>query len=113
MTEETPGKVIRIAGPVVEIEGIQETQLYEIVRVGEEKLVGEVIRIEKRNGSHISIAQVYEETQGITPEDPAWGTGQSLSVELGPGLIGQIFDGIQRPLPIIKAKTGDRIARGI
>ncbi|MFX1533022.1 MAG: V-type ATP synthase subunit A [Promethearchaeota archaeon] len=113
MSVDAPGKVIRIAGSVVELEGLSDVQLYEIVRIGEEKLVGEVIRIQKRNGSHVSIAQVYEETQGLAPEDPAWATGSLLSVELGPGLINQIFDGIQRPLPIIRDKTGSWISRGI
>ncbi|MFX1252040.1 MAG: V-type ATP synthase subunit A [Promethearchaeota archaeon] len=113
MSEDALGRVIRIAGSVVEIEGLSNAQLYEIVRIGEEKLVGEVIRIQKRNGSHVSIAQVYEETQGLAPDDPAWATGNLLSVELGPGLINQIFDGIQRPLPIIRDKTGSWISRGI
>ncbi|MFX0062581.1 MAG: V-type ATP synthase subunit A [Candidatus Hermodarchaeota archaeon] len=113
MSADALGRVIRIAGSVVEIEGLSNVQLYEIVRIGEEKLVGEVIRIQKRNGSHVSIAQVYEETQGLAPEDPAWATGNLLSVELGPGLINQIFDGIQRPLPIIRDKTGSWISRGI
>ena len=99
--ETQKGKIVRIAGPVVDIEGLTKVELYEILRVGEEALMGEVIRIQKKGGRHITTCQVYEETAGLCPDEPAETTGLPLSAVLGPGLIGQIFDGIQRPLPSI------------
>ncbi|MFX0206594.1 MAG: V-type ATP synthase subunit A [Candidatus Hodarchaeota archaeon] len=107
------GKIVRISGPVVDIEGLTKSQLYELVHVGEEGLMGEIIRIVTKGDRHIATTQVYEETAGLIPGDPAEATGNPLSVELGPGLIGQIYDGIQRPLPTIKSLTGDFIKRGI
>jgi V/A-type H+-transporting ATPase subunit A len=104
---------VRIAGPVVDIEGLPDVELYEILRVGDEALMGEVIKIEKRRGKHIATAQVYEETAGLRPGESVEATGLPLSAVLGPGLIGQIFDGIQRPLPSIKEATGDFIRRGV
>ncbi|MFX1513521.1 MAG: V-type ATP synthase subunit A [Promethearchaeota archaeon] len=107
------GKIVRISGPVVDIEGLTRSQLYELVHVGEEGLMGEIIRIVIKGSRHIVTTQVYEETAGLTPGDPAEATTRPLSVELGPGLIGQIYDGIQRPLPTIKDLAGDFIRRGI
>nr|MDO8061733.1 V-type ATP synthase subunit A [Candidatus Freyrarchaeum guaymaensis] len=109
MSKERVGKIIRISGPVVEAEGLTGVQMYEVCMVGEERLIGEVNRVE---GDRATI-QVYEETSGLRPGEPAIATGMPLSVELGPGLIGQIFDGIQRPLPRIKEMTGDFIKRGV
>ncbi len=108
------GKIIRIAGPVIDVEGLPGVELYEILRVGDEALMGEVIKIQKQpGGRHITTCQIYEETAGLKPGEPAVTTGLPLSAVLGPGLIGQIFDGIQRPLPSIKDATGDFIQRGV
>ncbi|MEM2134269.1 MAG: V-type ATP synthase subunit A [Candidatus Freyarchaeota archaeon] len=107
--KERTGRIIRIAGPVVEAEGLTGIQMYEVCRVGDEELIGEVNRVE---GSNATI-QVYEETTGLKPGEKVIATGAPLSVELGPGLIGQIFDGIQRPLHILKEQTGDFIRRGV
>lgn len=102
------GKIIKIAGPVIIADGMRGTQMHEMVRVGEEQLIGEIIELE---GDTATI-QVYEETSGIKPGEVVESTGGPLSVELGPGVMGSIFDGIQRPLELIKAQTGDFIARG-
>jgi len=107
--KERIGKIIRVTGPVIEAEGLSGIQMYEVCRVGDEELIGEVNRVE---GSNATI-QVYEETTGLKPGEKVVATGAPLSVELGPGLIGQIFDGIQRPLPILKEQTGDFIHRGV
>ena len=90
------GKIYRIAGPVVVAKGITP-RMYDVCRVGNEKLMGEVIQIEGDK----SIIQVYEDTSGIKPGEPVINTGESLKVELGPGMLGSIYDGIQRPLPIL------------
>jgi len=103
------GKIIRITGPVVIANEMKGSEMYELVKVGEEGLIGEIIGL---TGDRATI-QVYEETTGIKPGEKVERTGKSLSVELGPGLIGAIYDGIQRPLTIIRAKTGDFITRGI
>ncbi|MCI4459705.1 MAG: V-type ATP synthase subunit A [Acidilobus sp.] len=91
------GRIVRISGPLVVAEGMTGVQMYEMVRVGEQGLVGEVTRIR----GDTAYVQVYESTSGLRPGEPVEGTGAPLSVELGPGLIGSIFDGIQRPLPLI------------
>ena len=104
----TKGEIYRISGPVVTVQGIN-TSMYDVVKVGNEGLMGEVIGIEKDK----SVVQVYEETAGIRPGEPVENTGMPLSVELGPGLIESIYDGIQRPLPILKDKMGDFIERGV
>jgi V/A-type H+-transporting ATPase subunit A len=104
----TKGEIYRISGPVVTVQGIN-TSMYDVVKVGNEGLMGEVIGIKKDK----SIVQVYEETAGIRPGEPVENTGMPLSVELGPGLIESIYDGIQRPLPILKDKMGDFIERGV
>ncbi len=103
------GTISRIAGPVMAAKGMRGSQMYEVVRVGEEKLIGEIIELE---GDSATI-QVYEETVGIKPGEKVIGTGAQLSVELGPGILGMIYDGIQRPLEIIKSETGMYIARGV
>lgn len=103
------GKIIKIAGPVIIADGMRGTQMNEMVRVGEDKLIGEIIELE---GDTATI-QVYEETAGIQPGETVESTGGPLSVELGPGVMGSIFDGIQRPLELIRAQSGDFIARGV
>jgi len=103
------GRIIKIAGPVIVGDGMKGTQMHEMVRVGEEGLIGEIIELE---GDTATI-QVYEETAGIKPGEIIESTGGPLSVELGPGILTSIYDGIQRPLESIKALTGDYIERGV
>lgn len=103
------GKIIKIAGPLVVAKNIPGAKMYDVVRVGEERLIGEILEI---RGNDASI-QVYEETGGLKPGEPVQSTNQALSVELAPGLLGNIYDGIQRPLDLIKAMEGDFISRGI
>jgi V/A-type H+-transporting ATPase subunit A len=105
---KTNGKIYRISGPVVIISGLN-TRMYDVVKVGNERLMGEVIGIEGDK----STVQVYEETSGIRPGEPVENTGMPLSVELGPGLLESIYDGIQRPLPVLKTTMGDFIKRGV
>ena len=107
--ERKVGTVSWISGPVVKAKGMLGFTMMESVEVGEERLIGEIISL---NGDMATI-QVYEETTGLKPGAPVYGTGLPLSVELGPGLIGNIFDGIQRPLEHIKALSGDFVGRGI
>jgi len=102
------GKIVRIAGPAVVAKNMTGGQMYELVRVGEEKLVGEVIKIEGDR----AVIQVYEETAGLKPGEPVERTGKPLSVELGPGIIGQTYDGIQRPLPQTQELIGPFFKRG-
>ena len=103
------GKVTWISGPVVKASGSRQVGMLELVEVGEEHLVGEVIGLD---GETITI-QVYEETSGMHPGAPVFGTGLPLSVELGPGLLHSIFDGIQRPLPVMEKRNGSFISRGM
>ncbi|KKM74465.1 hypothetical protein LCGC14_1400070 [marine sediment metagenome] len=103
------GKINKIAGPLVVAENIPGARMYDVVRVGEERLIGEILEIRGNNAS----IQVYEETGGLKPGEPVQSTNQALSVELAPGLLGTIYDGIQRPLDLIKAMEGDFISRGI
>ncbi len=103
------GNIIKIAGPVIVGNDMKGTQMHEMVKVGNDKLIGEIIELE---GDTATI-QVYEETAGMKPGEPIESTGGPLSVELGPGIIGSIFDGIQRPLEKIKVLTGDYLQRGI
>ncbi|MBI4452916.1 hypothetical protein HY637_05790, partial [Candidatus Woesearchaeota archaeon] len=102
------GVLYRIAGPVVVAKGIKP-RMYDVCRVGNEKLMGEVIQIEEDK----VIIQVYEDTSGIKPGEPVVNTGEPLKVELGPGLLGSIYDGIQRPLPVLIKQMGDFIKRGV
>jgi V/A-type H+-transporting ATPase subunit A len=106
---EQIGTVTWINGPVVRAQGSRHVSMMDLVEVGEDQLVGEVIGL---NGNTITI-QVYEETSGMRPGAPVYDTGLPLSVELAPGLLRSIFDGVQRPLPVIEAKTGSFIARGV
>ncbi len=103
------GQVKRVNGPVLTIDGITDAQMMELVHVSEERIVGEVVKL---NGNEATL-QVYEEATGIKPGDNVYGSGQSLSVELAPGLIGSIYDGIQRPLEEIRRQSGNFISRGI
>ena len=104
------GKIVKVAGPLVVAEGLENVKIYEVVKVGEQKLIGEVIEIRDK---YYSI-QVYEETSGIGPGDEAVSTGELLSVELGPGLIESMFDGIQRPLERYMEISGSSfLERGI
>ena len=102
-------RIYRVSGAVVEAEEARGVAMHEIVKVGEEALVGEVIRID---GDHAFI-QVYEDTYGLRPGERVEGTGSPLSVELGPGLLGTIYDGVQRPLTQLKEKEGIFIRRGV
>ncbi len=101
--------IIKVSGPLVVASGMNSARMYEVVRVSEKKLVGEVIQIE---GGTASI-QVYEETTGIGPGEPVYLTGMTMSAELGPGLLENMFDGIQRPLSAIERESGHFIGRGI
>ncbi len=103
------GRIVKIAGPLVVAEGLSGAKMYEVVYVGHERLMGEIIEL---RGDRASI-QVYEETGGLGPGDPVFPSGAPLSVELGPGLIESIFDGIERPLDAIREKIGDFIERGV
>jgi V/A-type H+-transporting ATPase subunit A len=104
-----PGIIERIAGPVVVARDMLGAQMYELVKVAEAGLIGEVIRVE---GDRATV-QVYEETVGIKPGEHVERTGKPLSVELGPGMINQIYDGIQRPLPTLREIAGTFIERGV
>ena len=108
MEIEEKGSIYRVAGPVVTVTGI-EAKMYDLVKVGHEGLMGEVIGIDKDK----FIIQVYEDTSGLKPGEPVENTGLPLSVELGPGLLSSIYDGIQRPLPVLNLQLGDFIERGV
>ncbi|MDH5468030.1 MAG: V-type ATP synthase subunit A, partial [Candidatus Aminicenantes bacterium] len=103
------GEIIRVAGPLVVASGCTGAKMYDMVKIGELGLIGEIIELRE----DLAFIQVYEDTTGIGPGEPVLLTGKPLSVELGPGLISSIYDGIQRPLDIIRAKEGDFITRGI
>lgn len=103
------GTIKKVAGPLVIAEGMRDVNMYDVVRVSEQRLIGEIIEM---HGDQASI-QVYEETSGLGPGEPVETTGYPLSVELGPGLIGSIFDGIQRPLEEIMKVTGNYLTRGV
>ena len=103
------GTIVKVSGPLVVAEGMDEARMYDVVRVSEKRLIGEVIELK---GDRASI-QVYEETGGLGPGEPVFSTGMPLSVELGPGLMESIYDGIQRPLDVIRDNVGDYITRGI
>ncbi len=103
------GKIIKVSGPLIVAENMGDSKMYDVVRVSEKKLIGEIIEL---RGDRASI-QVYEETSGLGPGEDVVSTGAALSVELAPGLIEGIYDGIQRPLTKLRAFSGDRIARGV
>jgi V/A-type H+-transporting ATPase subunit A len=108
MSDRIIGHVKRVNGPVIEVMGITDAEMFELVRVGEENLIGELIKLETDS----AVVQVYEDTTGIAPYDPVYGAGMQLSVELGPGMVGTIYDGIQRPLESIREMSGIYIKRG-
>ena len=103
------GTIKKVASPLVVAEGMRDANMFDVVRVSDQRLIGEIIEI---HGDQASI-QVYEETSGLGPGEPVESTGAPLSVELGPGLIGSIFDGIQRPLVEIMEATGTNLKRGV
>ncbi|MBE3036057.1 MAG: V-type ATP synthase subunit A [Candidatus Atribacteria bacterium] len=101
-------KITKVAGPVVAAKGLKNAKMYDVVKVSSQKLIGEIIELSKDSAT----IQVYEETSGIGPGESVFSTDMPLSVELGPGLISSIYDGIQRPLDILKSTKGDFITRG-
>ncbi|MCD8119391.1 MAG: V-type ATP synthase subunit A [Lachnospiraceae bacterium] len=103
------GKIQKVAGPLVIAEGMRDANMFDVVRVSNQRLIGEIIEMHEDRAS----IQVYEETSGLGPGEPVESTGSPLSVELGPGLIGSIFDGIQRPLVEIMEATGSNLKRGV
>ena len=109
MQERIVGKVKRVNGPVLTISGITDAMMMELVHVSDMRIVGEIVKLD---GDRATV-QVYEDATGIAPGDNVYGSGMSLSVELGPGLIGNIYDGIQRPLEEIRTVSGDFIGKGI
>lgn len=109
MKSAIQGRIVKVSGPLVIAEGMRDAEMFDVVRVSDKKLIGEIIEM---HGDRASI-QVYEETAGLGPGEIVVSEGAPLSVELAPGLISQIFDGIQRPLERIKALAGNSIARGV
>ena len=103
------GKISRISGPVVLAEQMKGSKMYEVVQVGKEQLNGEIIRLDRDE----AVIQVYEDTTGLSIGEKVIVSGSPLSVELGPGLLSSIYDGVQRPLPVLVEKAGDFISRGI
>ena len=103
------GRVVQIAGPVVGVAGLENTRLFDVVLVGTMRLKGEVIRL----AGPIATVQVYEDTSGVQVGEPVYSTGVPLVVQLGPGLLGSVYDGLQRPLEVLSAITGDFIQRGV
>ncbi|MEO3993302.1 MAG: V-type ATP synthase subunit A [Desulfurococcaceae archaeon TW002] len=103
------GKILRISGPLIIAEGMEGSMVYEVVLVGEEKLIGEVIGLQGDK----AFIQVYEDTSGLRVGEPVKGTGGLLSAELGPGLIGKVYDGLQRPLSVIGELYGAFVSRGV
>ena len=103
------GTILRISGPVIIARGMKGSKMYDVVKVGDEALRGEIIRLEGEE----AVIQVYEDTTGLMVGEPVVNTEQPLSVELGPGLLASIYDGVQRPLPVLMQMSGDFIARGI
>ncbi|MBS3956431.1 MAG: V-type ATP synthase subunit A [Clostridiales bacterium] len=109
MTQIEQGRIVKVAGPLVVAEGLARSRMYGLVRVGAEGLMGEIIEM---RGELCSV-QVYEETEGLGPGDPVISTGAPLSVELGPGMMGAVYDGVQRPLDVLERMAGAFLARGI
>ncbi|MBO4385028.1 MAG: V-type ATP synthase subunit A [Clostridia bacterium] len=106
---EKHGTIVKVAGPLITADGMKDVQMFDVVQVSDKRLIGEIIEL---RGDRASV-QVYEETGGIGPGEPVYFTGAPLSVELGPGLIESIYDGIQRPLTALFEQAGTRITRGI
>ena len=103
------GKIVWVAGPAVKADGMMGARMYEVVRVGKDGLVGEVIKLT----GDVAFIQVYENTSGLSPGEPVVGTGLPLSVTLGPGMIGSVYDGVQRPLDKIAERVGPFVKRGV
>lgn len=103
------GKILKVSGPLVVTEGMRDANMFDVVRVSDKRLIGEIIEM---HGDRASV-QVYEETSGLGTGEPVESTGEPMSVELGPGLIGSIFDGIQRPLDDIMKISGNNLSRGV
>ncbi|HIJ17499.1 MAG TPA: V-type ATP synthase subunit A, partial [Thermoplasmata archaeon] len=108
MASGKSGRICRVAGPVVTAEGVSP-RMYDVVLVGELKLMGEVIKLVGDK----TVIQVYEDTSGIRPGEVVVDTGAPLQVELGPGLLSSVYDGVQRPLPVLMEKQGDFVSRGV
>ena len=108
-TTMSSGVIKKVAGPLVIAEGMRDANMYDVVRVSKQRLIGEIIEM---HGDQASI-QVYEETSGLGPGEPVESTDVPLSVELGPGLITSIYDGIQRPLDDIMKVSGNNLKRGV
>ncbi len=103
------GKIMRVSGPLVVAEGMRGSMVYEVVYVGEEKLIGEIIGLQEDK----AFIQVYEDTSGLKVGEPVEGTGDLLSAELGPGIVGKVYDGLQRPLSVIGKLIGPFVEKGI
>ena len=103
------GRIVKVSGPLVIAEGMEDASVYDVVRVSDKRLIGEIIEMRDDKAS----IQVYEETVGLGPGEPVYTMGEPLSVELGPGLLEAMFDGIQRPLNAIREATGDFLDRGV
>ncbi|MCS7094414.1 MAG: V-type ATP synthase subunit A [Thaumarchaeota archaeon] len=103
------GRIVWIAGPAVKADGMMGAKMYEVVRVGKEGLVGEVIKLT----GDVAFVQVYENTSGLSPGEPVVGTGAPLSVNLGPGMMGSVYDGVQRPLDRVAERVGPFVRRGV
>ena len=103
------GRIVKVSGPLIVAENMADVKVYDVVKVGKDELIGEVIELRRDRAS----IQVYEETSGLGVGDEVVSTGEPLSVELAPGIVGGIYDGIQRPLDQIVASYGDRITRGV
>ena len=108
MGEMKEASIIFINGPIVKAKGMRDARMYEMVEVGSNRLIGEIVRLEQ----DVATIQVYENTSGMKPLEPVYRTGSPLSLRLGPGLIGNIYDGIQRPLAYISEKSGPYVVRG-
>ncbi|MEM4226546.1 MAG: hypothetical protein QW313_07525, partial [Candidatus Caldarchaeum sp.] len=103
------GRIIWVAGPAVKADGMMAAKMYETVYVGEQRLIGEIIKLT----GDVAFIQVYENTSGLKPGEPVESTGMPLSVSLGPGMLGSIYDGVQRPLDVIGKQAGGFIKRGV
>lgn len=103
------GKITKVSGPLIEASGLSDANIYDVVEVSKDKLIGEIIEM---RGDVASI-QVYEETTGIGPGDEVRSTGRPLSVELGPGMLERMYDGIQRPLEKLEELAGNFLTRGV
>ena len=108
MNEPSDGTIVRIAGPVIVAQGLPTASMYDVVYAGNLRLVGEVIRLSE----DLATIQVYEDTGGLCVGEPVVCSGGPFTVELGPGMLGSVYDGVQRPLPTLYQQLGDYIARG-